>query len=163
MSRSPGARAASTGCWHTGVTGFLSGGRVISYHDTFQRSPNAYMVVDRDFRYLDANHAYELLVGLNREALLGRCLFDLFPGGRNEDGSSQAQVLRASLERVFATGERDVLALIPYAIASETPDGPVVDTRYWSATHTPLRDAGGTVVAVMQHTSDVTEVHRLRE
>ena len=56
-----------------------------------------------------------------------------------------------------------MLALIPYAIATETADGPVVAVRYWSATHTPLRDAQGRVYAVLQHTTDVTELERLRE
>jgi len=129
----------------------------------FEHSPNAYMVVDRDFRYLEANRAYVLITGISREGLLGRGLFDLFPGTVNPDGSNQADVLRASLERAFETGERDTLALIPYAIEAQTPQGPVVDMRYWSATHTPLRDADGTVVAVLQHTTDVTGVERLRE
>lgn len=121
------------------------------------------MVLDRDLRFLEVNHAYELLTGLGREQLLGRGLFELFPGTINEDGSSQADVLRASFERALASGERDVLALIPYSIQTMTPDGPVFDVRYWSATHTPLHDDHGHVVALLQHTTDVTEVHRLRE
>lgn len=135
----------------------------INFNEVFQHSPNAYMVLDSGLRYLAVNHAYELLVGHSREALLGRALFDVFPGSANDDGSAQADVLRASFERVFATGERDVLALIPYAIESSTPGGPVLDMRYWSATHTPLKDAEGRVVAVLQHTTDVTELHLLRE
>ncbi|MET3931136.1 PAS domain S-box-containing protein [Lysobacter sp. OAE881] len=135
----------------------------IQFDRLFQHSPNAYMVLDRQMRFVEANHAYELLTGLSRVQLLGRALFDVFPGATNDDGSPQADVLRASLERAFATGERDVLALIPYAIESDTPEGRIVDVRYWSATHTPLRDDDGNVVAVMQHTTDVTEVHRLRE
>lgn len=129
----------------------------------FQHSPNAYMVVDRELRFVEANHAYELVTGMTRAQLLGRRLFDLFPGTVNEDGTNQADVVRASLERALATGERDTLAIIPYAITSGTPAGPVVDMRYWSATHTPVRDASGAVVAVMQHTTDVTDVERLRE
>ncbi|MFZ5655470.1 MAG: PAS domain-containing protein [Pseudomonadota bacterium] len=135
----------------------------VPFDALFQHSPNAYMVLDRDLRYVEANHAYELLTGHARQALIGRGLFELFPGTVNEDGTSQAAILRASIERTFATGERDVLALIPYAIESRTPSGPVVDMRYWSATHTPIRDAQGNVVAVLQHTTDVTEVERLRE
>lgn len=131
--------------------------------ELFQRSPNAYMVLDREFRFIQVNQAYELLTGLSREQLLGRDLFELFPGTRNDDGTSQADVLRQSIDRAFATGERDVLALIPYAIESETADGRVVDMRYWSATHTPIHDENGDVVAVMQHTTDVTEVERLRD
>lgn len=129
----------------------------------FRHSPNAYMVVDREFRYLEVNHAYELLTGKRRQELLGRRVFDVFPGGTNPDGTSHADRVHDSIARAFARGERDVLALIPYAIETVTAEGPAVDTRYWSATHTPLRDAEGRVYAVMQHTTDVTELHRLRE
>ncbi len=135
----------------------------VQFDRLFQHSPNAYMVLDRDLRYVEVNRAYELLTGYRREELLGRGVFEMFPGALNDDGTSQADVLRASLERTLSSGEREALALIPYAIESRTPDGPVVDMRYWSATHTPLRDDEGRVVAVMQNTTDVTEVHRLRE
>ncbi|GAB1597009.1 sensor histidine kinase [Lysobacter claricitrinus] len=135
----------------------------VRFDALFQHSPNAYMVVDRELRFLDANQAYELLTGLSREQLLGRGLFDVFPGATNDDGSSQSAILRRSLQRVFDTGERDTLALIPYAITIDTADGPVTDMRYWSATHTPIVDSDGHVAAVMQHTMDVTEMHRLRE
>jgi PAS domain S-box-containing protein len=134
----------------------------LSFDTLFHCSPNAYMVLDRELRYIEANEAYQLLCGLSRDRLIGRRLFDVFPGDVDDDGTSQASVLRRSLERALETGERDTLALIPYTIAVDTPDGPVADVRFWSATHTPVRDASGAVVAVMQHTMDVTEVHRLR-
>lgn len=128
----------------------------------FQASPNAYMVLDREFRFIEANRAYEQLTGRTRDELLGNRLFDVFPGTRNPDGSSQSGQLRGSIERAFATGERDVLALIPYRVDGGG-DGVEGEVRYWSATHTPLRDERGAVVAVMQHTSDVTAIQRLRE
>jgi PAS domain S-box-containing protein len=134
----------------------------LSFDALFRHSPNAYMVLDRELRYIEANDAYALLCGVPRDALIGRYLFDVFPGGVEADGTSHADVLRRSLERTLETGERDTLALIPYTITVDTPDGPVADERFWSATHTPVHDADGVTVAVMQHTMDVTEVHRLR-
>ena len=89
----------------------------VRFDAIFQGSPNAYMVLDRDLRYIEANHAYELLTGLRREQLIGRGLFELFPGTVNADGTSQADILERSLRRALETGERDVLALIPYAIS----------------------------------------------
>ena len=64
--------------------------------------------------------------------------------------------------RVFETGRPDMLALVPYTIERETPDGRHVEERYWSATHTPVFDASGQVHAVLQHTTDVTDVQRTR-
>jgi len=126
----------------------------------FQLSPNAYMVVDRELRFIEVNRAYEQVTGHTREQLLGRCLFDIFPGTSDTDGASQASVLRESLERTLRTGERDELALIPYEIPRP---GEPPRTHFWSATHTPVRDEAGEVVGVLQHTTDVTEVQRLRQ
>src|SRR5690349_8225176 len=108
------------------------------------------MVLDRELRYVEANQAYLLLCGVRREQIMGRRIFDVFPGTVEADGTSQADILRRSLERALETGERDTLALIPYTITVDTPDGPVADERFWSATHTAVRDARGEVVAVMQ-------------
>src|SRR5690606_34255005 len=38
-----------------------------------------------------------------------------------------------------------------------------MENRYWSATHTPIRDAEGRVSFILQHTVDVTELQVLRQ
>src|SRR5690606_30119496 len=70
------------------------------------------------------------------------------------------RLLRASLERVLATGAPDEIAFIPYNIPRG--DGPeqLHEERYWSATHTPIRGPNGEVQFVVQHTVDVTDVYR---
>ena len=110
------------------------------------------MVLDRQLRYVEVNAAYEAATFRTREALIGGHLFDLFPDPEN------GERLRGSLQRVLDTGEPDTLAFIPYDI--RTGDG--MERRYWTAVHTPLRDASGAVAFVMQNTVDVTELHRLR-
>lgn len=37
-----------------------------------------------------------------------------------------------------------------------------MELRYWSATHTPVRNKAGTVAYVLQRTVDVIELHGLR-
>jgi two-component sensor histidine kinase len=39
----------------------------------------------------------------------------------------------------------------------------VFEDRYWSATHTPMLDDAGEVTFILQHTTDITELQRLRE
>ena len=77
-------------------------------------------------------------------------------------GHSESDAVRRSMLRVFETGRPDMLALVPYTIERETPEGRHVEERYWSATHTPVFDARGQVHAVLQHTTDVTDVQRTR-
>jgi len=113
------------------------------------------MLLDRDFRYVRANAAYLKVVGRSWEDLEGQHLFDLFP---NDDIGGQR--LRDSFQRVLDTGERDVLAFLPYDIPNAQGE---LEVRYWSATHVPVRDAGGEVAYIMQNTIDVTEVVHMRE
>ncbi len=135
---------------------------MVDFEALFRQSPNPYMVVDRELRYLAVNDAYAAILGTTPQALVGRCVFDAFPGEVNDQGDSQSDAVRRSMLRVFETGRPDMLALVPYAIERETPEGPLVEERFWSATHTPLFDADGRVHAVLQHTTDVTDVERNR-
>lgn len=80
----------------------------IDFKALFGALASPYMVLDRALTYVEANAAYCKVVERSREELLGQGLFDMFPnpgeGGR---------LLRASLERVLATGEPDSIAYIP--------------------------------------------------
>lgn len=135
---------------------------MLDFEALFRHSPNPYMVVDRELRYLAVNEAYATLLSTTTQALVGRRVFDAFPGEVDDAGHSQSDAVRRSMLRVFETGRPDMLALVPYTIEREAPDGRHVEERYWSATHTPMFDDSGRVQAVLQHTTDVTEVERNR-
>jgi PAS domain S-box-containing protein len=129
----------------------------LDFRAMFEVLPSPYMVLDRNLDYVDANPAYCRAVGRSRAELLGRNLFELFPNAGPEGGR-----LRASFERVFATGRTDVLALIPYPIPRPGSEGGEMDLRYWTATHVPLLDEHGDVAFLLQNTVDVTELQELK-
>ncbi|MFP5406528.1 MAG: PAS domain-containing protein, partial [Gammaproteobacteria bacterium] len=52
----------------------------ISHTSLFRLSPNPYMVLDRDFVFVDANDAYLRATGRTLQELIGRNLFEAFPG-----------------------------------------------------------------------------------
>lgn len=130
----------------------------------FEHSPNAYMVLDRELRFVAANRAYLTVTSTRLESLLGRRVFDVFPDRAGEEPSKNLRALNDSFVRVLATGKADVLALIPYRIPRLLPDGSVIDEeRFWSATHSPLSDEQGEVRFILQHAVDVTELQQLKE
>ncbi|MBF5042272.1 response regulator [Aggregicoccus sp. 17bor-14] len=133
------------------------------YQALFALSPNPYCLLDRQLRYVTANAAYLQVTASRLEDLVGRGLFDAFPHDPADPNNAPALQLRASLEKVLATRERDVLALIRYRVPRLEGGHPVVEDRYWSATHTPVLDAHGEVAFILQHTTDVTELQRLKE
>lgn len=123
----------------------------------FNTSPNPYVIVDPELVMVGMNDAYLAVTMQTREALLGRPLFDAFP---SDPDSVNGRMLRQSFAKVLKTGQPDHLPLIPYPIAK--PDGSMAE-RYWSATHTPIKTADGSVRFILQHTVDVTELHLLRQ
>lgn len=133
----------------------------VDFKKLFEVSSNAYMVLDRDLRYVAANPVYLRETGSRLDQLLGRYIFDLFPNDPDDPGNAPARMLQKSLERVLTTGERDHLALIPYRVPKELDGQLVTEERFWSATHSPVLDADGRVAFILQHTVDVTELHRL--
>ncbi|MDB4991588.1 MAG: zraS8 [Myxococcaceae bacterium] len=129
----------------------------------FDASPNAYMVVDRELRYVAANHAYLRATASTLDALLGHSVFELFPNDHDEPNNASARVLKASLQRVLAEGQPDTIALLPYRMPRHTERGIVLEERYWSASHVPIFDGAGQVEYIMQHTVDVTELQDLKQ
>ncbi|MGK6312170.1 PAS domain-containing protein [Neorhizobium sp. DT-125] len=128
----------------------------IDLEQLFNLSPNPYVILDRDLRLIGMNDAYLAVTARSREELLGRNMFDAFP---SDPDSVSGRLLRQSFAKVLSTGEVDHLSLIPYPISG--PDGELED-RYWSATHTPIKDESGEITFILQHTVDVTELHLLR-
>ena len=122
-------------------------------------SPNSYMLLDRELRYVWANEAYLRSTGSSLADLVGKHVLAAFPHDPGDADNGSVRLLRESLEQVLATGERHVIALIPYRIERAAGAG-VFDERLWSATHTPLLDEHGKVAFVLQHTVDVTELHQ---
>lgn len=134
---------------------------LVDFRSLFEVSPNAYMVLDRELRYVAANPVYLQETGSRLAELLGKNIFELFPHDPNDPANVPARMLRGSLERVLSTGERDHLALIPYRVPREVGGQRLVEERFWSATHSPVLDAEGRVAFILQHTVDVTELHAL--
>ncbi|VTO14223.1 HWE histidine kinase domain-containing protein [Brevundimonas vancanneytii] len=130
----------------------------------FDSSPNPYMLLDRDLRFAGMNQAYLDVTQRRRDDLIGHHVMEMFAPGDAPDSEEESRRLRASFDKVLATGEPDHLAVLHYPVLTPGPDGePVFDDRFWSCTHTPIKNEDGQVTHILQHTSDVTELLRLRQ
>ncbi|EYF04281.1 PAS domain-containing hybrid sensor histidine kinase/response regulator [Chondromyces apiculatus] len=134
----------------------------VDFKALFDASPNPYMLLDRELRYVDANQAYLRTTASRLEDIRGRHVLDAFPHDPEDPQNENARQLRASFERVLARRAPDVLALIVYRVPAHVDGNVIIQERYWSATHTPLFDEQGEVAFILQHTVDITELQALK-
>ena len=125
-------------------------------------SPNAYFIVGPELKFVWANQAYFAVTQRTAADLIGTPVFEAFDAGPGLDAPESTRRLRASFEKVFATGVRNDIPVLHYAIPVPGADGVLAyEDRYWSVIHTPLiRD--GVVEHVLQYAIDITELENLR-
>lgn len=141
-----------------------SGDHMVDLATAFDASPNPYVLLTPDLRIAGVNEAYLEVTNSTRDAIVGQPLFAAFDGGPGDEAPENVRQVRASLERARDNRRRDHLALVRFSIPRVDEDGRErFDDRYWSATHTPILSADGEVVFLLQHTTDITELQRLRE
>jgi PAS domain-containing protein len=107
-------------------------------------------------RIVAANDAYLALSGMRREALLGQQAFKAFPEDPADPGRSGEDALRASLQRVLATGRTHVLPVQRYAVRLGH-DSSLVE-HWWSVVNAPVIGADGQVALVINFLENVTEL-----
>jgi serine phosphatase RsbU (regulator of sigma subunit) len=127
----------------------------VDYAAVFAATPTASLLLSPDrFMILDANAAYERAVGMPRDAVVGRPLFDAFPASPHAASHERAQWVRDSLERVLRTGEPDALPPHRYDVRDVT-NGEFAE-RYWSIVTVPIPGADGRIAALLQKVEDLT-------
>lgn len=141
-----------------------SGGLAADLATAFDASPNPYVLLTPDLRIAGVNKAYLEVTNSERDAIVGQPLFAAFDSGPGDEAPENVRQVRASLEKARDTRQRDHLALVRFSIQTRGDDGrQVFEDRFWSASHTPMLDEQGEVAFILQHTTDITELQRLRE
>ncbi|MCG6122538.1 MAG: PAS domain S-box protein [Microvirga sp.] len=92
-------------------------------------------------------------VPVDRNALLGRNLFEVFPDDPNEPEADGSHNLRASLQRVEALRVRDIMPLQRYPVRG--PDGRFRE-RFWLPQNKPVLDENGEVISIIHRVEDIT-------
>src|SRR4051812_28557270 len=120
--------------------------------------PTPYLVLTPDLVIVDANPAYLATTGRALDELVGRDVFDAFPGnphaGEPDGGVGK---VRASLEKARDTGRPHTMPVQEYDI----PDGSGgFVKRFWSLISVPVLDADGACRYVLQRAEDITDYVR---
>jgi len=123
----------------------------------FESLPGLFLILTPDLKIVSVSGAYLEATMTRREDLLGRGLFEVFPDNPDEPGATGSSNLRASLDRVLATGDADTMAIQKYDVRQP---GGVFEERYWSPMNSPVLGADRRVEYLIHRVVDVTEFVR---
>ncbi|HYD97899.1 MAG TPA: PAS domain S-box protein, partial [Alphaproteobacteria bacterium] len=134
-----------------------------AFRRVFEASPTPLLVVAPDPPHFTVRHANDSLLAATmrtQDRVIGRPLFEAYPANPGDPEATGVGNLRAALERTLATKNTVALPVQKYDIA--LPDGSF-DERWWQIANSPVLSATGEVEAIIHHSTDVTDRHRIEE
>jgi len=135
------------------------------FRTLFESAPDLFLVLlpDAGFTIVAASDAYLRATLTEREEIVGRGLFEVFPDNPDDQTANGTSNLRASLQRVLASGAADTMAVQKYDIRRPESAGGGFEERYWSPVNSPVLAPSGEPVYVIHRVEDVTEYIRLTQ
>src|SRR5262249_3026210 len=129
----------------------------------FESTPGLYLVLTTDLRIVAVSDAYLRATMTNRNDIMGRHLFDVFPDNPDDPTATGVRNLSASLNRVLQNRVPDTMAVQKYDIRRPKSEGGAFEERYWSPVNSPVFDQDGAVAYIIHRVEDVTEFVRLKD
>jgi signal transduction histidine kinase/CheY-like chemotaxis protein len=129
----------------------------------FESLPGMFLVLDPDLVMVAASDAYLRATMTQREAIVGRAVFDVFPDNPDDPHATGVANLKASFDRVRRDLVPDTVAIQKYDIRRPDSEGGGFEVRYWSPVNSPVLSPDGKLLWIINRVEDVTEFVRLKE
>jgi signal transduction histidine kinase len=129
----------------------------------FEALPGLFLVLDPEFRILAASDAFLAATMTERDQIVGRGIFDVFPDNPDDPKASGVSKLSASLNRVRRERVPNAMAIGKYDIPRPEEKGGGFEERFWSPRNIPVLDESGQLTYIIHRVEDVSEFVRLTE
>jgi signal transduction histidine kinase/ActR/RegA family two-component response regulator len=129
----------------------------------FESAPGSYLVLTPDLKIVAVSDAYLQATMTQREAILGRGLFEVFPDNPDDASATGVSNLSASLQRVLQQQVSDTMAVQKYDIRRPESEGGGFEERYWSPVNSPVFGPEGNLIYIIHRVEDVTEFVHLKQ
>ncbi|MEJ0027415.1 MAG: ATP-binding protein [Rhizomicrobium sp.] len=128
----------------------------VDFKALFEKSPGLYLVLDPELRIVAASDSYCQAMRIDREAVLGLNIFDVFPENPDREDANAAAEFRASIERVFRLRRPESMPISRYDVRLPQSEGGGLAERYWSPRNVPILDDAGEIRWIVHRVYDVT-------
>jgi PAS domain S-box-containing protein len=134
------------------------------WRSLFEYSPGLYLVLKPySYEIVAVSEAYLKATMTNRDRIMGKTLFEVFPDDPNLPEATGVRNLSASLRRVEQNKKTDVMAVQLYPVRKPIEESREFEERYWSPINSPVFDHNGNLAFIIHRVEDVTEYIHLKE
>ncbi|MBK6263811.1 PAS domain-containing protein [Marivirga sp. S37H4] len=132
----------------------------IDFAHLFDSLPGLYLILSKDLTIITANKAYTRATMTNKEDIVGRGMFDVFPDNPEDESADGVSNLSKSLQSVIKNKMPHTMAVQKYDV--KRPDG-TFEPRYWSPINIPVLDSENEIAYIIHRVEDVTEFVELKK
>ncbi|TYL38428.1 PAS sensor protein [Natronococcus pandeyae] len=130
-----------------------------TFRQLFEKAPGLYLVVaPEDYEIVAVSDAYLEATMTEREDIMGKTLFEVFPPDPDDPDSEGVSRLRESLARVEAERQADMMPVTYYPIPRPESEGGGFEDRWWSPVNSPVFSATNEIDYIIHRVEDVTSV-----
>ena len=129
----------------------------------FESAPGLYLVLDPQLVIVAASDAYLAATMTERDEVIGRGVFEVFPDNPDDPSTEGVRNLRASLTRVLRERVPDAMSVQKYDVQRPETEGGGFDERFWSPCNSPVLRSDGSIAYVIHQVEDVTDFIRLAQ
>jgi PAS domain-containing protein len=122
----------------------------------FDASPHAYMILDPGpgLRIVEVNNAFARATQIERDKIVGKPLFEVFPDNPDLAVADGVSNLYASLRAAVQTGRPHAMPIQRYDVRDAA--GKFIE-KYWQPVNTPVHDDDDRLICLLHHVEDVTD------
>ena len=128
-----------------------------NFKTLFEALPGLYLVLDRNLRIVAVTDAYAKATMTDREHIIGRHIFELFPDNPDDPSADGVRNLFASFNRVLQSHTADAMVVQKYDVRKPESEGGGFEVRYWSPVNTPVLNPDGSLAYIIHRVEDATE------
>lgn len=136
----------------------------VDFKCLFESAPGLFLVLapEHKFTILAVSDAYLRATLTQRDSIIDKGLFEIFPDNPDDPNATGTSNLRASLERVLSTRAPDAMAVQKYDIRNR--DGNF-EERFWSPINCPVFSPTNPkkIIYIIHRVEDVTEFVRVSQ
>jgi PAS domain S-box-containing protein len=125
----------------------------------FEALPDCYLVLSPELVILAVTDSYLKTTSMQREHLVGKHLFGVFPGQQGTPEADTLQQLAHSLQQVLDTKQPQYMPAQHYRLPDPEAPGRMVE-RYWKPLNTPVLDKTGAVLGILHKIEDIMDLLR---